>query len=98
MNDTDEAWALYAAYAAYAAYYGQRQQAYQPPAAIPAAPSQDEVSIVGYRSRQERDAEARRHAIDVDSESETTPGSLEAQHTVPPPTRGRCQAGGEAGC
>ena len=47
-------------------------------AAIPAAPSQDEVAIVGYRSRQERDAEARRHAIDVDSESETTPGKRPA--------------------
>ena len=46
----------------YAASSSQQRQAYQTPAAIPAAPSQDEVAIVGYRSRQERDAEARRHA------------------------------------
>ena len=62
----------------YAASSGQQRQAYQTPAAIPAAPSQDEVAIVGYRSRQERDAEARRHAIDLDSESETTPDKAEA--------------------
>ena len=62
----------------YAASFSQQQQAYQNPAAVPAAPSQDEVAIVGYRSRQERDAEARRHAIDLDSESETTPDKAEA--------------------
>ena len=62
----------------YAASFSQQRQAYQTSAAIPAAPSQDEVAIVGYRSRQERDAEARRHAIDLDSESETTPGKAEA--------------------
>ena len=62
----------------YAASFSQQQQAYQNPAAVPAAPSQDEVAIVGYRSRQERDAEARRHAIDLDSESETTPSKAEA--------------------
>ena len=54
-------------------YYRQQAGLAASSAAIPAAPSQDEVAIVGYRSRQERDAEARRHAIDVDSESETTP-------------------------
>jgi len=62
----------------YAASFSQQRQAYQTPAAVPAAPSQDEVAIVGYRSRQERDAEARRHAIDLDSESETAPGKAEA--------------------
>ena len=62
----------------YAASFSQQRQAYQIPAAIPAAPSQDEVAIVGYRSRQERDAEARRHAIDLDSESEATPDKAEA--------------------
>ena len=62
----------------YAASFSQQRQAYQNSAAVPAAPSQDEVAIVGYRSRQERDAEARRHAIDLDSESETTPDKAEA--------------------
>ena len=61
-----------------AAYYRQQAGLRATSAAIPAAPSQDEVAIVGYRSRQERDAEARRHAIDVDSESETTPGKRPA--------------------
>ena len=65
-------------YAQSAAYYRQQAGLAATSAAIPAAPSQDEVAIVGYRSRQERDAEARRHAIDVDSESETTPGKRPA--------------------
>ena len=38
----------------YAASFSRQRQAYQTPAAVPAAPSQDEVAIVGYRSRQER--------------------------------------------
>ena len=37
--------------------------------AVPAAPSTDEVELVGSRTREERDAEARTHAIDVEAES-----------------------------
>ena len=74
----------------YAASSSQQRQAYQTPAAIPAAPSQDEVAIVGYRSRQERDAEARRHAIDLDSESEATPDKAEACAAEAKPASKRC--------
>ena len=37
--------------------------------AVPAAPRTDEVELVGSRTREERDAEARKHAIDVEAES-----------------------------
>ena len=63
-------------------------------AAIPAAPSEDEVAIVGYRSRQERDAEARRHAIDVESDGETAQGSAicPAKPAAKPAAKGKLAA------
>ena len=59
--------------------------------AVPAAPSTDEVELVGSRTREERDAEARTHAIDVEAESakaaKTSKKSATATKSSPMPAK-----------
>lgn len=64
-----------------------------PPVAAPrasapaaAAPADDEVEVVGSRSRKERDAELLKHAIDVDAEPSVKKPSAKKSPSVPTPS------------